>query len=1067
SVHVHLTGLPTSTAALSAVLSNEYGMTWQTGSGGTAALNVQHTAGSSNADLFFLPLRNDESNDLMTLTLNFGGTQYFFQFQGGACSVNARGTPIGTTSLTVSTVSQLLAAVDTSHAADSTHQVAKIHLSAGTYNMTQPLVLNYPVQIDADPNVILSFTGIASASAAVQINSSHVTLQGFELLYPSSLNADVPLIRTGTDTIAVSITGMTLIDPNSLPPNTGYSHSIMVGGGSSGTISSNTLKGGTISLSSGPWEVSWNDYQGAAPNTTSPTLFETVNSHDLTLEYNHAHNVGTSGVTQRFLTMGSSFYGNSFGDTIQNNTIDGGFGQTVQDNAPEMMLTENYWPFFEGKPSSVSADGYVVQVPFLRSTGAPLQSGDILSILSRSSSGTGAQPGDWIQISQVIDPSSGSFNNYTTVLLDKPLPQGCIISINRGFVNSTYKANRIDLRDPSLNPKDTGMVFPGNNYGLTVAQNVFLGKNSFDITAAVTQDYESGSAWQVTPRWGQFHTPMLGVTITGNIVWDSTSSHIGVLHTPLTALDSGRVYFSGSLTDNQFNFSPAYLSAHPQAGPYLGITVGAPSYPAGYDYSGTQSPATLTAPPIDAGELRLTDSGNTTNLRTHGVYEDVRAATIASTVVRNQQRSLSYQGVYQDTGADYNGDGIADVGIYVPTDDKFALTFLNSQGQFVGGSSQSVFTYSSHTGGVYNIPITGDFNGDGITDVGVYIPSQDKFALTFLNAQGQFVGGSSVSVFNFGYHTGGVNSVPITGDFNGDGITDVGVYVPTDNKFALTFLNSQGQFVGGSSQSVFTYGYHNGSVNSVPITGDFNGDGVTDVGVYIPGDDKFELALLNGQGQYLGGASNQSIFTYSYHTGGAYSVPITGDFNGDGITDVGVYVPPDDKFALTFLNSQGQFVGGSSQSVFTYSYHTGGVYSVPITGDYNGDGITDVGVYVPPDDKFALTFLNSQGQFVGGSSQSVFNYGYHQPTVYSVPLVTTSGPVTSNGIVANSIIRTTPLVNSESTTSSTSSLRTTSAKTSTNASVTTRSTGTSTTTKTPVPQGILTSSPFRKGLLSF
>ncbi len=355
--------------------------------------------------------------------------------------------------------------------------------------------------------------------------------------------------------------------------------------------------------------------------------------------------------------------------------------------------------------------------------------------------------------------------------------------------------------------------------------------------------------------------------------------------------------------------------------------------------------------------------------------------------------------VQVEAPSDFNGDGVSDIGLYLPTQDLFALDDLKPGGGSVG---QSVFTYGYHTGGVYSVPLVGDFDGNGNADIGLYFPSLDLFALNDLNAAGKSIG---QSIFSYGYHTGGVYSVPLVGDFNDDGTTDVGIYLPTQDIFALDFLNHQGQSIG---QAVFSYGYHTGGVYSVPLVGDFNGDGNTDVGIYLPALDQFALNDLNPQGQSIG----QSIFTYGFHTGGVYSVPLVGDFNRDGTTDVGIYVPTQDFFALDNLGVNGQSIG---QNVFTYGFHDGGTFAVPIVGDFNGDGTTDVGVYLPNHDLFALDYLNTRTGSVG---QSVFSYGAHVGGVNSVPLPSLGGSsasfVQGQSVSATAVANTSPLVVSTS-----------------------------------------------------
>ncbi len=333
------------------------------------------------------------------------------------------------------------------------------------------------------------------------------------------------------------------------------------------------------------------------------------------------------------------------------------------------------------------------------------------------------------------------------------------------------------------------------------------------------------------------------------------------------------------------------------------------------------------------------------------------------------------------------------VGVYMPGSNTFALGFLNpnqpASSPFLG---QSVFKYGGQAGSVQSIPITGRFHGTAVTDVGVYIPSTNTFAIAYLNSSGQVIG---QAVFQYGTHTGTNYNIPITGDFNGDGTTDIGVYSPSTNTFALAYLNPNPQpgslFLG---QSVFQYGTHKGTDYSVPITGDFNGDGTTDVGIFMPSTDTFALAYLNPSSKtspFLG----QRVFRYGSNVGGVNSVPITGDFNGDGTTDVGIYAPAADTFALAYLNpsssASSPFLG---QRVFQYGAHTGTKYSVPITGDFNGDGRTDVGIFVPSTDTFALAYLNASSTASPFLGQSVFSYGYNAGGVNAVPI---TGNFNGNG----------------------------------------------------------------------
>jgi hypothetical protein len=131
----------------------------------------------------------------------------------------------------------------------------------------------------------------------------------------------------------------------------------------------------------------------------------------------------------------------------------------------------------------------------------------------------------------------------------------------------------------------------------------------------------------------------------------------------------------------------------------------------------------------------------------------------------------------------------------------------------------------------------------------------------------------TVSVVALTY--GDLNDVPITGDWNGSGKAQIGVYRPSNRTFYLGD-------VGGDSYAALTYG----DLNDVPITGDWNGSGKAQIGVYRPSNGTFYLGDVNG------------LAPTAIHFGDSGDVPITGDWNGSGKTQIGVYRPSNRTFYL-------------------------------------------------------------------------------------------------------------------------------------------------------------------------
>lgn len=167
---------------------------------------------------------------------------------------------------------------------------------------------------------------------------------------------------------------------------------------------------------------------------------------------------------------------------------------------------------------------------------------------------------------------------------------------------------------------------------------------------------------------------------------------------------------------------------------------------------------------------------------------------------------------------------------------------------------------------------------------------------------------------------------PIAGDWNGDGRTDIGVY--KDGQF---YLDNNGNRIFESTSFGDAY-FGFGTAGDTPITGDWNGDGKTDIGIWRAG--KFYLDL-NGNRKWDGpGSGGDIVFGF----GSVTDTPITGDWNGDGITDIGIF-----RAGTFYLDANGnrEWNGTTTDAMFGFSAAT----DTPITGDWNGDGITDVGVF--------------------------------------------------------------------------------------------------------------------------
>jgi hypothetical protein len=162
-----------------------------------------------------------------------------------------------------------------------------------------------------------------------------------------------------------------------------------------------------------------------------------------------------------------------------------------------------------------------------------------------------------------------------------------------------------------------------------------------------------------------------------------------------------------------------------------------------------------------------------------------------------------------------------------------------------------------------DIPITGDWNGDGIKTAGIFRPSNATWVLTNTNST------DLTNLVSFQY--GLSSDIPVVGDWNGDGIDTVGVFRPSNATWVLTNTNSK------KLTKLISFQY--GLSSDIPVVGDWNGDGIDTIGVFRPSDASWSL-----NNTVSGDLTNLIVFQYGLSS----DVPIIGDWKGDGIDTVGV-----------------------------------------------------------------------------------------------------------------------------------------------------------------------------------
>lgn len=237
------------------------------------------------------------------------------------------------------------------------------------------------------------------------------------------------------------------------------------------------------------------------------------------------------------------------------------------------------------------------------------------------------------------------------------------------------------------------------------------------------------------------------------------------------------------------------------------------------------------------------------------------------------------------------------IGVYNPPTNQFRLRNSNT----AGGIDQTI-TF----GQAGDIPVPGDWSGRGIKDPGVFRPSTGQFLIRkFTVVCNPFcIPVPQTVTINFGQN----GDLPVSGDWNNDGIDSVGVFRPSAGQFFLADQNVQ--FPSVDHSPIF------GTAGDLPIAGDWNSDGKDTVGVYRPSATQF---FMTNQDVLNPSVDISAIF------GAAEDLPVAGDWDGDGKDTFGVWRP---SVATFFLSNNNAAVD------LTIPFGANG--DLPVAGDWDG-----------------------------------------------------------------------------------------------------------------------------------
>jgi hypothetical protein len=492
-----------------------------------------------------------------------------------------------------------------------------------------------------------------------------------------------------------------------------------------------------------------------------------------------------------------------------------------------------------------------------------------------------------------VDPTTGAVISNDTPLNPSGTYVGAAYSNNfRGATQATLYAydfvnNRIVTIGGFNGSAINGKVAAVGATGITVSSGT-AGDLGFDVGAdgvAYVNLVSGGQSGLYTVNLSTGAMSLVGAVGSGLTL-------VGVSEAP-TASFSVSGYPSPIGTNTPATFTVTAIDAY-------GTTV--PTYNGTVTFLSTDPSAVLPA------DSTLTNGAGTftASFRTVGT-QSLIASDLTVTTINGAQNNIvvGNGGGGGGTSPPPPITGAGKLGVVRPNTDRSAGVTQDTNGNGVFDAGDAAFTFGLSTDKF----LVGDWAGLGFDSIGVVRPTAIGVAQFSLDTNGDNAFDSGDSVFYFGLNS----DTFVVGDWNGSSNTKIGVVRQGSNGVAVWSLDTNGNGVFDSGDSVFSYGLNSDTF----ITGDWTGSGHAQIGVVRQTASGVLQWVLNTSG---GGSFGGGDTVYNFGLNG--DVPVVGDWTGSGKTEIGVVRKMPDGSAMWVLDSNGDGMFDGGDSVFTFGLAT-------------------------------------------------------------------------------------------------------------------------------------------------
>lgn len=587
-------------------------------------------------------------------------------------------------------------------------------------------------------------------------------------------------------------------------------------------------------------------------------------------------------------------------------------------------------------------------------------------------------------------------DGYAELVIGSP-NNGNVYVVNGSYLASSSAKTVINVQDISgvqgyviTDPSGNTSL---NQFGFAVAVGNFTDASGAEIAIGAPNAFNGNGAVYLSSKASSkptlFYT---GQSYTDPLTNDVTGEQAGYALSASTSVKGGPIGFgvgAKSTIDTLIVGAPNHVL--PVTNSWTGIE-GLPT--------NSPNPYPKTTP-VNVGAVYVfTGSGNGLNSTASLTY----LGTDVNTPSSNGAAQSLYAGSELASNGDWNGDGYVDLAIGAPAANSNAGAVYVLSGkpplsstspQYLNQTSNLILNGGlplGQAGAVVNS--AGDVNDDGYDDL-LITAAQAANGIgqgyVMFGASGLLgPGGNTVQLLspvasdtktsfilngNFPYQLTGQVAAPI-GDINGDKVDDLMVTAPNayqlyavyghpwladDGSIKLADISGDNGFVTDGNLYTAQGTILSGTGNNVVMLGDINGDGFDDV---LAGGSAFGAIVSFGAStlDLLDAAtgSDQLIITMA-DSGRIRSVFSAGDFNGDGLSDIGVLDQNNYFYLITGSEDLGsqQLISLASDSPNRLT----GIQSAAAAGDYNGDGYDDL----------LLTTSSATSLYLGDAAGSLAN----------------------------------------------------------------------------------------------